>query len=278
MTLILAFLFAQSLFGDLSRNGAKPAEPVVAPYAAANVEANTAVMAENAPAETAEEEAAPEAEPEPEPEATPEPEPEATPEPELETTPEPEPGVSEPEPEATPEPEPESPESSEPSEPAESSESEKVSKQSFEMPRSVKITSERTDYDRREGVIMFDKDVFVDDAEYKMHSDQLYVFLDGTNELKRIVAIGNVSITNETRVGSCAKAAYTKSVGKVVMYGDSNGVRARLADYGKRKSEVEGRKITFWIDSEQVEVEGSTVTLDAGGYGGKEGAKKLLGK
>ncbi len=146
------------------------------------------------------------------------------------------------------------------------------------MPRSVKITSERTDYDRREGVIMFDKNVFVDDDEYKMHSDQLYVFLDGTNELKRIVAIGNVAITNETRVGSCAKAAYTKSAGKVVMYGDANGVKARLADCGKRKSEVEGRKITFWIDSEQVEVEGSTVTLDAGGIGGKEGAKKLLGK
>lgn len=145
-------------------------------------------------------------------------------------------------------------------------------------PRSVKITSERTDYDRREGVIMFDKNVFVEDAEYQMHSDQLYVFLDGTNELKRIVAIGNVSITNETRVGSCAKAAYTRKIGKIVMYGDGEGVMARLADLGKRKSEVEGRKITFWIDSEQVEVEGSTVTLDTGGFGGKEGAKKLLGK
>lgn len=145
-------------------------------------------------------------------------------------------------------------------------------------PRSVKITSDRTDYDRREGVIMFDRNVFVEDEEYKMHSDQLYVFLDGTNELKRIVAIGNVTITNETRVGSCAKAAYTRSIGKVVMYGDGKGVMAKLADNGKRKSEVEGRKITFWIASEQVEVEGSKVTLDTGGLGGKEGAKKLLGK
>ena len=146
------------------------------------------------------------------------------------------------------------------------------------VPNSVTITSDRTDYDRREGVIMFDSNVFVDNADYQMYADQLYVFLDGTNELKRIVAIGNVSITNETRVGSCAKAAYTKSVGKIVMYGDGKDVMATLADTGKRKSEVEGRKITFWIDSEQVEVEGSTVTLDAGGIGGKDGAKKLLGK
>ena len=145
-------------------------------------------------------------------------------------------------------------------------------------PRSVKITSERTHYDRKEGVIMFDRNVCVDDVEYKMHANQLYVFLDGTNDLKRIVAIGNVAITNETRVGTCAKAAYTKSTSKIVMYGDGASVMARLEDNGKNRSSVEGRKITFWIDSEQVEVEGSTVTLDAGKLGGKDGAKKLLGK
>ncbi len=152
------------------------------------------------------------------------------------------------------------------------------SKDKVPMPRTVKITSERTDYDRKEGVIMFDRNVFVDDPEYKMHSDQLYVFLDGTNELKRIVAIGNVAITNEARVGYCAKAAYTKATSKIVMYGDGKDKKAHLIDGGKKKSEVEGRKITFWIDSEQVEVEGSTVTLDAGSVGGKGGAKKLLGK
>lgn len=145
-------------------------------------------------------------------------------------------------------------------------------------PRSVKITSERTDYDRKQGVIMFDKDVFVDDVEYQMHADQLYVFLDGTNDLKRIVAIGNVAITNDLRVGTCAKATYTKATSKIVMYGDGAETVAKLTDNGKRKSEVEGRKITFWIDSEQVEVEGSTITLDTGALGGKDGAKKMLGK
>ena len=69
--------------------------------------------------------------------------------------------------------------------------------------RSVKITSRRADADRKQGVILFDGEVFVDDAEYKMHADKLYVFLDGTNELKRIVALGNVAITNETRAGYC---------------------------------------------------------------------------
>lgn len=162
--------------------------------------------------------------------------------------------------------------------PEEGAAKKKKRKAESEAPRSVRITSDRTDYDRKEGVIMFDGNVHVDDEEYQMCSRQLYVFLDGTNDLKRIVAIGNVAITNDTRHGSCAKAAYTKSVGKIVMYGDGQDVMAKLVDDGKRRSEVVGRKITFWIDSEQVEVEGSTVTLDAGGIGGKEGAKKLLGK
>ena len=156
-------------------------------------------------------------------------------------------------------------------------EAEAADAKAAQLPRSVKITSARTDYDRKEGVLMFDRDVFVDDAEYQMHAEQLYVFLDGTNDLKRIVALGGVSITNDARVGTCAKASYSKATNKIVMYGDGD-VKAKLVDNGKRRSEVEGTRITFWIDSEQVEVEGSTVTLDAGGFGGKDGAKKLLGK
>ncbi len=141
--------------------------------------------------------------------------------------------------------------------------------------RSVKITSRRADADRKQGVILFDGEVFVDDAEYKMHADKLYVFLDGTNELKRIVALGNVAITNETRAGYCDKATYTKAASRIVMYGADGGANARLVDSGKRKSELGGRKITFWIDSEQVEVEGSTVTIDTTGIDMKKEAKKL---
>ncbi len=151
--------------------------------------------------------------------------------------------------------------------------------------RNVKITSERTTYDRKEGVILFDQNVFVNDPEYQMYADQLYVFLDGTNELKRIVAMGNVALTNELvtagkkelRAGQCAKATYSKASSKLVMYGDENRV-ARLETVGKDTGSVTGKKITFWLDSEQVEVEGRPeVILDASRMGGKDGMKKMLG-
>ncbi len=145
--------------------------------------------------------------------------------------------------------------------------------------RKVKITSVRTDYDRREGVIMFDRNVFVDDPEYKLHADRVYVFLDGTNDLKRIVAIGNVAVTNELRSGTCAKATYSKATSKLVMYWDSEtGKLARLEDNGKKRGELMGRKITFWTDTEQVEVEGSQITVDADGQDSAGAAKKFFGK
>lgn len=145
-------------------------------------------------------------------------------------------------------------------------------------PRNVKVTSDRSTYLRKEGVLVFDGNVFVDDVEFKMHADEVTIFLDGTNELKRIVAIGNVSVTNELRSGFCAKATYNKPLNRVILYGDEpKGISAKLIDNGKRKSQVEGRKITFWIDTEQVEVERSSIMVDVGKGDMKENAKRFLG-
>ena len=156
--------------------------------------------------------------------------------------------------------------------------SEKNSKAASAAPRNVKVTSERSTYLRKEGVLDFDGNLFVDDVEFKMHADEVTLFLGGTNELKRIVAIGNVAVTNELRSGTCAKATYNKALSRVILYGDeAKGITAKLNDNGKRKSQVEGRKITFWIDTEQVEVDGSVITVDVGNGDMKDSAKRFLG-
>ena len=140
--------------------------------------------------------------------------------------------------------------------------------------RDAVITSERTDYDRKEGVILFDRNVYVDDEQYQMHADRLFVFLEGTNDLKRIVAIGNVSITNEQRTASCSRAVFTKAASKIVMYGDETS-NAKLEDPSQRGGVAEGKKITFWLDAEQVSVEGSAVRLPGGMLKGKDPTKLL---
>jgi lipopolysaccharide transport protein LptA len=142
---------------------------------------------------------------------------------------------------------------------------------------SAQVVACRTDLDRKAGVIMFDGNVHVSDPEYALGAERLFVFLDGTNSLKRIVADGDVAVTNGLRYGSCARATYSKSAGKVVMYADETRP-AKLVEESHKRDEVEGRRITFWLDSDQIEVEGSTITVDGGAFGGKDGALKLMGK
>jgi len=142
--------------------------------------------------------------------------------------------------------------------------------------RDAIITADRTDYDRKEGVVLFDRNVYVDDEQYQMHADRLFLFLDGTNDLKRLVAIGHVAITNEDKRAYCARATFNKKLGRVVMY-SSDEITAQLHEEGKKGSDVKGEKITFWLDSEQVEVENPVITMP-GGFGGQDNMKKLIGK
>ena len=164
-------------------------------------------------------------------------------------------------------------------EPATDAAEKKVEKKEKKAPsRDAIITADRTDYDRKEGVVLFDRNVYVDDEQYQMHTDRLFLFLDGTNDLKRLVAIGNVAITNENRRAYCARATFNKKLGRIVMY-SSDEITASLREEGKKGSEVKGEKITFWIDSEQVEVENPVITMPGGfGGSGKDGLKKALGR
>ena len=142
--------------------------------------------------------------------------------------------------------------------------------------RDAIITADRTDYDRKEGVVLFDRNVHVDDTQYQMHADRLFLFLEGTNELKRLVAIGHVAITNEDKRAYCHRATFNKKLGRVVMY-SGDEITAELREEGKKGSDVRGERITFWLDSEQVEVDNPVITMP-GGIGGQGSVKKLIGK
>jgi lipopolysaccharide transport protein LptA len=143
--------------------------------------------------------------------------------------------------------------------------------------RPAKITSDSTIYNRKEGIASFVGHVHVDDEQYQMHADRVYLFLEGTNELKRIVAIGNVAMTNEARRAYGAKATYSKKNGLVVLY-SGDGITAEVRDESKEQPQiVRGKRIRFWVGSEQVEVDEADLT-GAGPAGGADSLKKALGK
>ena len=124
---------------------------------------------------------------------------------------------------------------------------------------------------------MFDGKVRLDESEILSAADRVFVFLDGTNSIRRIVAHGNVSLTNGTRFGSCDRVSYRKDDGKIEMFG-SAGRRARLVDGGSRQSELEGGRIALWMDSEQVEVADAEITIRGSGFGGENGLKGIFGQ
>jgi len=142
--------------------------------------------------------------------------------------------------------------------------------QKKESPKSARITSRKSDFDKKEGVLMFEGDVFVrysDDST--MSADRLFMFLSSSNELARVVALGNVVISNETRTGICALATYRRKKGEIEMFGDGKGSLAHLVERGQDASELEGTRIKFWMDAEQVEVDNSQIGVrNSGGAKG----------
>lgn len=132
------------------------------------------------------------------------------------------------------------------------------------------ITAKRIEFDNKEGVILFDEDVLVDDPQFLMRSDRLLVFMEGTNDVQQIMAVGRVSITNANRTASCDKAVYTKKDGRIVMTGD-----ARLKQQGKQAADVAGERITIWVDDERMEVVPGHVVLPPGTFN-KSGMQKML--
>lgn len=120
--------------------------------------------------------------------------------------------------------------------------------------RPARITSATTYYDRKEGVAIFTGKVHVDDEKYQLHADKAFVFMSGTNELERIVAVGNIAMTNENKRAYGAKVSYFRSKGMVVLHsGDGRSAEVREVKPDGDQV-VRGKKIKFWVDSEQVEV------------------------
>lgn len=140
----------------------------------------------------------------------------------------------------------------------------------------TRITASKASYDRKEGLACFSGGVTVVDPSYVLHADRAFVLTGATNDLKRLVAIGHVAMTNETRRAYGAKAVYHRSSGMIVL-SSGDGIAAEVRDAGPNGDSVlRGRKIRFWTGSQQVEVTEAEITAPA--KGAADGMKGLLGR
>ena len=113
------------------------------------------------------------------------------------------------------------------------------------------ITSERMELDYKETnamVIAFDENVRVTDPQYTMTADRMLVFLEGTNQIRRIIAVGHVDVAQPDKHATCEKAVYEHATGEIVLTG--NPVLNRGAD------RVVGARIIVYQNDQRVVVEG----------------------
>ncbi len=127
------------------------------------------------------------------------------------------------------------------------------SRGAIDMTQPTRITSERFEFDYKQMVAIFDEQVKVVHPQFYLEADRVFVFIDGTNDVKHILALGDVVMTNENRRAVCDKAMFSKAEGTLVLTGVN-----RSAQLTRGMDGVAGERITLWLEDERMVVEGQT--------------------
>jgi lipopolysaccharide export system protein LptA len=115
------------------------------------------------------------------------------------------------------------------------------------------ISFDRLEFDYKDMVAAYDGHVRVVDPRYEMTCDRMLVFLEGTNQIKRIIAVGNVDMTQTDRHATCGRAVYEHTTGQAELTG--NPV---VTQGGNR---LVGTRILIWLNDQRVEVDSGRMNL-----------------
>jgi Uncharacterized protein conserved in bacteria len=118
---------------------------------------------------------------------------------------------------------------------------------------SVVITSDRLEFDYSEFVALFDGNVKVNDPTFTLIADKMLVFLENTNDIKRVDAIGNVHLTSGDMTATCGKATYTAKNGIVVVQTVNPDEPTPIVTKGENR--ITGKKMSIWLNEQRVIVE-----------------------
>ncbi|MDD4873230.1 MAG: LptA/OstA family protein [Kiritimatiellae bacterium] len=99
----------------------------------------------------------------------------------------------------------------------------------------------------------FEKNVVVVDANMRLHADKLNVVFDNESNMKQAIAIGNVRILQQDKVGTCQKAIFIAKTGEILLVGD--------AQLKRGNDVVKGDKITFWINEDRMTCEPGNLVI-----------------
>lgn len=132
---------------------------------------------------------------------------------------------------------------------------------------SMKVTADRLEFDYREFRATFEGNVVVSDPGFTLRADRILVFLENTNDVKRLDAAGRVRFQKDAVTVTCGKASYTRDNGLMVLQDKP------VVTHGEGR--IEARKMSIWIDQKRFVVE-EDVKLQSGATGGRFGAPATI--
>ncbi len=114
------------------------------------------------------------------------------------------------------------------------------------------VTSDSMTYDYEKGVAVFEKNVHVDDPRIRLWSERLTIVMEGTNQVRSLLAEGSVRFAQADGRGSARRAEYHATAGKVVLTGDAlliqgsdemraDAIEFEFADNAMRNVRASGR-------------------------------------
>jgi len=116
----------------------------------------------------------------------------------------------------------------------------------------VSSSQQRIDYANR--ILFYKGEVKATWEDLLLLSDEMQVYLTEENDLKEVIAKGNVSITqgNKKRQATGQMATYTGEDNKLIVQGDAHY-------HDEVGNDLLAEKITIWIGIEKLEAEGTPV-------------------
>lgn len=135
------------------------------------------------------------------------------------------------------------------------------------------VTARWSCADKGEGFAYYSGDVCVADESCEIRAPRAYVYMEGTNELRRVVAFGGVAVTNGARRAYGDALSYFRDTGVVVLSAGAGRMAEVFDGTGGRQSPVRGRKVRFRTQAGQAEVLESEATVPGptGARGGLRG-------
>ncbi|MBI5681931.1 MAG: lipopolysaccharide transport periplasmic protein LptA [Deltaproteobacteria bacterium] len=117
-----------------------------------------------------------------------------------------------------------------------------------ELSQPITITSNRMDSNKKGQVVTFTGSVVAEQKDMTLYSDTLHVYYTEGDDVREIVAAGNVRMTQPDRVATGERAVYYKAEGKVVLTGSPQAQQG--------SDTVKGDKITIFLNDNKSIVEG----------------------